>query len=126
MIDRRSLLVSVPFVFFAVACKSQKESRQDSSPDAPLALSAPVDPAFTGCAKSCGLRLGSERTDVRTQPGATLGDVVHCPVSGAVFRIKESSPKREARGKTLWFCCDSCASWFTTHEAEVLAKRGLV
>lgn len=117
MPSRRSFLLSA---FALYACKPAPPTAET------LAASAPVDPAFEGCKKSCGSSALVDRSKVRVQPGATIGDAAYCPVSGAVFRITEETPRRDARGKTLFFCCPSCAAWFVEHEAEVLAKRGLV
>jgi YHS domain-containing protein len=55
-----------------------------------------------------------------------VGDATHCAVSGAVFVIEESSPKAEADGKPVYFCCGSCEAYFQKHRDEVLAKRGWV
>jgi hypothetical protein len=121
MMRRRSFVCSLPFA--VLACT--KDPPSTTTTNEPLAPSAPVDPAFTGCAKSCGSRSAKDRADARAQPGAAPGDAVYCPVSGAVFRITDKTPLRESRGKTLYFCCDSCATWFSQHEVEVLAKRGL-
>ena len=85
------------------------------------------DPAMAGCqvSSSCATRIAYRERDLRAQPGVRDGQLVRCPVSGAVFRIHEGTPSRDARGKTLYFCCPACAAWFTEHEAEVLAKRGI-
>jgi YHS domain-containing protein len=95
-----------------------------SSPEG-LALWEPVDSSFAGCAKSCGLGKRGPRDDARTQPGAAIGDLAYCPVSGAVFTVKDASARRTVDGKVLYFCCEACATYFTSHEAEVLAKRGM-
>ena len=92
---------------------------------ASLALWEPVDSSFAGCAQSCGLGKRGPRDDAHAQPGAAVGGLVYCPVSGAVFKVKEDSAKRTASGKTLYFCCEACATYFTSHEREVLAKRGI-
>lgn len=91
---------------------------------ATIALGESVDPAFEGCKASCGSRSPSLRASARAQPAAVLGDVVFCPVSGAVFRVNEGAQKREVRGKPLYFCCASCAAYFDAHRDEVLAARG--
>lgn len=128
MISRRMLLLSLT-ALGATAC-----SRKDSSPAQPagsvatngvLDPSDSVDPAFQGCAKSCGSRSAKDRSAARAQPGAVAGDAVFCPVSGAVFRINDVTPHRESQGKTLYFCCESCSAFFVEHEAEVRAKRGI-
>jgi YHS domain-containing protein len=91
-----------------------------------LAPWASVDPSFNGCARSCGAGPGAKRDDAQLQPSAVLGDYTYCPVSGALFRIAENSPKRTVAGKAYYFCCETCANYFASHADEVLAKRGLV
>jgi len=51
--------------------------------------------------------------------------MTYCPVSGVVFRVKDSSPHREVGGKTVYFCCESCAAYFSDHAAQVTAARNL-
>lgn len=57
------------------------------------------------------------------QPGAAVGDRTYCPVSGVVFSVKADSAARKVGERTLWFCCEACASYFALHEHEVLAAR---
>src|SRR5229473_2797549 len=48
--------------------------------------------AFKGCSEGvCGIRGRNPQAVV--QPGAKIGDLTYCSVSGAVFRIKESSQR---------------------------------
>jgi YHS domain-containing protein len=61
---------------------------------------------------------------VLEQPGRKLGDATHCAVSGAVFVVEAESPKHELDGRTFYFCCAACKTYFEQHAAEVLAKRG--
>jgi YHS domain-containing protein len=127
MHSRRTLFLGA-LAFTVAACSKAEPSAATASTDAsgPLAPSETIDPAFTGCARSCGSKSAKDRSEARAQPGAVLGDAVYCPVSGAVFRINESTPRVDAHGKTLYFCCAMCAAFFSQHEAEVLAKRGLI
>jgi hypothetical protein len=90
-----------------------------------LALWEPVDSSFSGCAKSCGTGARGPRDDAHAQPGAKVGDLAYCPVSGATFRVREESAHRAVDGKVLYFCCEACATYFSSHQAEVLAKRSL-
>jgi copper chaperone len=84
----------------------------------------PVDVAFTGCSEGvCGLRGRTAQAVI--QPGAEPGQLVYCPVSGAVFRIKDTSPRADVRGKALYLCCDGCARYFAQNRDRVLALRGL-
>ena len=59
------------------------------------------------------------------QPGASRGDRAYCLVSGVVFTVKEKSPSAEIGGRTVFFCCASCAQWFAANRERVLAARGL-
>ena len=84
----------------------------------------PVDVAFRGCSEgACGVRGRNERAVA--QPGARPGQYVYCPVSGAVFRTKDSSLRGDVDGKTLYFCCAGCARYFAQNRDRVLALRGL-
>ncbi len=133
MISRRCLVLGAPAVFLLSACKADPapSSTRTTTTKGALAPTDPVDPAFEGCGHSCGSRSAKDRREARPQPGPNVGDATYCPVSGAVFRIGEKTPKREiearapSRQQTLWFCCDSCAAFFSQHEADVLAKRGI-
>jgi len=96
-----------------------------TSASATLPPGQSFDEAFAGCQASCGSRSPEMRAAARPQPGAVLGEVVHCPVSGAVFRIKEDAVRREVLGKPVYFCCASCAAYFDAHRAEILSARGI-
>src|SRR5687768_15305358 len=64
----------------------------------------PVDASFNGCSEGlCGTRGRDSRAIV--QPGAKVGQYVYCPVSGAVFQVKESHQHADVNGKPLYFCC---------------------
>jgi hypothetical protein len=86
----------------------------------------PVDPRFAGCAMSCSAGLFVDKSAAKVQPGAAVGDLAHCPVSGVVFHVTGASPRRELDGAgALFFCCESCAQYFSQHKDDVLAKRGI-
>jgi hypothetical protein len=99
------------------------DAHAQTNPAGPLAPWEPVSAAFLGCQSACGMGHGQKRDDARIQPGAATGDYTYCPVSGALFRISDKSPRLDVDGHPLFFCCDACASYFTAHEAEVLARR---
>ena len=85
-----------------------------------------VDARFKGCALSCGAGLFVDKSSAKIQPGANVGDLAHCTVSGAVFRVTGASPRRDiGGGRSIFFCCESCAQYFSQHRDEVLAKRGI-
>jgi YHS domain-containing protein len=46
-------------------------------------------------------------------------------VSGVVFRVEEASARRDVGGKPVYFCCERCAMYFSEHEGQVAAARGL-
>ena len=84
----------------------------------------PVDAAFKGCSEGvCGMRGRNPQAVV--EPGAKIGDLTYCPVSGAVFRIKESTQRVDVHGKTLYLCCEGCARYFAQNQERVLALRRL-
>lgn len=85
----------------------------------------PVDPAFSGCSEGlCGTRGRNPRAV--TQPGAKAGQHVYCPVSGAVFQVKDSSVRADLGGKPLYVCCEGCARYLAQNRERVLALRGLL
>lgn len=63
--------------------------------------------------------------DVTPQPDAKEGQRTYCPVSGVVFEIKGSSPRRDLDGRPLYFCCESCAGYFSTHRERIAQLRHL-
>jgi len=131
MLSRRELVIGLSLSAVTLSCRrdpsgdGDRSTKDTASAAAALDPAESVDPAFTGCARSCGSHSGRDRAEARPQPGAKVGDAVFCPVSGAVFRVADETPRRVARGQLLFFCCESCAVFFSQHEAEVLTKRGL-
>ena len=88
----------------------------------PLEPWVPVDASFSGCSEGlCGTRGRDSRAIV--QPGAKVGQYVYCPVSGAVFEVKESHQHAEVNGKPLYFCCEACARYFGQNRDRVVAMR---
>jgi hypothetical protein len=94
-----------------------------------LAPEQPVDARFEGCAKSCGGSEAGAGRAVVLQPRATPGDYTHCLVSGALFEITGASPRRtqpaNLGARTLYFCCEDCAKYFSDNSEQVLTRRGL-
>jgi copper chaperone CopZ/YHS domain-containing protein len=92
--------------------------------DVRLAPWEPVDASFKGCSNGfCGSRRPSAR--VSSQPGASPGQEIYCPVSGVVLRISEATPKAEVNGKPFYVCCEACLRYFQANRARVLALRGM-
>jgi hypothetical protein len=114
---------------------TRRESKPSAVPGAPssraaepvvrLAADEPVDARFSACALSCSAGLFSDKRKAVPQPGARVGDVAFCVVSGAVFDVTGASPRRELAARTLFFCCEACAGYFSQHRQDVLAARCL-
>ncbi len=130
--EPKKIAASVSETGFTASVKGAEEAQKDSSsakPEEPakgskLSPWEPVDAAFKGCSEGvCGMRGRNPQAVV--QPGAKVGDLTYCPVSGAVFRIKESSQRVDVHGKTLYLCCEACARYFAQSQERVLALRGL-
>ena len=68
------------------------------------------DPAMAGCQfSSCATKMAYRERDLHAQPGVRDGQLVRCPVSGAVFKADEQRPRvRLATGEYV-ACCNSCA-----------------
>jgi copper chaperone CopZ/YHS domain-containing protein len=124
---------SVSKTGFQASVKETKAPSKSSAAEPPLAAPVqkgglqpwePVEAAFTGCSEGvCGMR--GRHAQAVAQPGAKIGDTVYCPVSGAVFVVKESSQKAVVSGKTLYLCCAACARYFAENRSRVLALREL-
>lgn len=84
-----------------------------------------IDERFNGCAGGCGLRMAGPTDDVVAQPGVAPGQSTYCLVSGVAFKVQETTVRRQVGGKTLYFCCEGCAAYFTANQASVLAARGI-
>lgn len=110
-------------VLFALAgCTKEQPAPAAAVPIAVrLAAWDPVDAAFKGCEGGCGSR--GEDPKAHLQPGASVGDLAYCPVSGVVFTVKAQSPRADVEGKPVFFCCDSCAAHFASNRTAVLAAR---
>jgi len=109
----------------AQAAAASASTTTATNPNATLTADEAVDTVFEGCKASCGSHSPAMKAAARPQPGAVLGQVVHCPVSGAVFRVQQDAVKREVLGKSLYFCCASCAAYFDAHRSEILTARGI-
>jgi copper chaperone CopZ len=92
--------------------------------DVRLAPWEPVDASFSGCSNGfCGSRRPGAH--VNSQPGATPGQEVYCPVSGVVLRINESTPRSSVNSKPFYICCEACLRYFQANRDRVLALRGI-
>jgi copper chaperone len=89
-----------------------------ASPEAAPLVTAPVsvadapfgpDPAITKiCQAGCAAKFDYDPADVVAQPGAKVGDLTRCPVSGVVFQVQEDQPRYDANGATWFTCCGMC------------------
>jgi hypothetical protein len=128
---KRAMLVGLVGVvpLLVLACSREPAPTQAPWDGGVIAATVSVDEAFSGCAHSCGSRSAKDRATARAQPGVGPGETTFCPVSGAVFMIRQDSAFRDVvvhgETKRFYFCCESCAKWFDAHQADVLAKRGL-
>jgi hypothetical protein len=57
----------------------------------------------------CSLKYKDKAAWVKEQPLAKVGDFVKCPVSGAIFEVKEDSKFIMHEGKKYYTCCGACA-----------------
>lgn len=61
------------------------------------------------CEMSCAASAESySQADVVAQPGAQVGQLTRCPVSGVVFTVTESHASYEKDGQTWFTCCGGC------------------
>lgn len=54
------------------------------------------------------------------QPGAKVGDLTRCPVSGEAYVITEQHPHVTHEGKDVYFCCPGCIRRFQRNPARYL------
>ena len=57
------------------------------------------------------------------QPGAAVGQVTRCPVSGEAFRVSELHAHVDHEGSPVYFCCPSCIRRFQRDPAQYLGAR---
>lgn len=62
--------------------------------------------------------------DLVAQPGAAVGDITTCPVSGEVFRVTDDSPFFEHAGDDIYFCCARCIRRFQRDPDSFLSAAG--
>jgi YHS domain-containing protein len=68
-----------------------------------------------------------EPSDVVLQPGAEVGDIAQCPVSGEVFRVTEDHTYFDVDEGRVYFCCPNCIRrfqrdperWLSTQDVAV-------
>lgn len=73
-------------------------------------LTGNFDPAMSGvCKFACATKLKHDSKDVLAQPGAQLGKLTQCPVSGVVFVVDAHRPHVKVAGSEYVTCCEGCA-----------------
>ncbi len=60
--------------------------------------------------------------DVVAQPGAQVGELTACPVSGEVFVVDADHPYVEYEGDNVYFCCPGCIRRFQRDPEAWLAQ----
>jgi hypothetical protein len=98
--------------FKASPCEAQAgQQRADIHPSGgELALF--FDPGFGGCERTCGFHGRVNENKIVEQPGAKVGDLARCPVSGVIFEVKPDNPQVTLNGKRYFTCCAACAANF--------------
>lgn len=77
------------------------------------------DPEMAGvCEMSCATRAPFDEADVLSQPGANVGRLTRCPVSGVVFTVGEDATAVSHDGHTWYLCCDGCEKKFRQDPAR--------
>ena len=64
------------------------------------------------CQRGCATKLEYTEDMIVKQPGAKVGDLTRCPVSGVVFKITAESIHARYQGDEFFFCCGGCAKKF--------------
>lgn len=79
-----------------------------------------ADPAAGG-GMDHGLAEGTyDPADVVAQPGAQIGQLARCPISGEVFRVEETSAYYDHEEQRVYFCCASCIRRFQRDPSQYL------
>lgn len=80
------------------------------------------DPAMAAiCEAGCAARIDYAPEDVVAQPGAQVGDLAQCPVSGVVFAVQEGQPTFEVAGEVWFTCCGMCQERARAEPARFVA-----
>lgn len=68
-----------------------------------------------------GLAEGTyDPADVVAQPGAQIGQLARCPISGEVFRVEDTSAYYDHEEQRVYFCCASCIRRFQRDPSQYL------
>jgi len=66
----------------------------------------------TVCQMACATKLPFDEAEVAPQPGAIVGRLTRCPVSGVVFVVSEESVSVFHAGQDYYLCCSGCENKF--------------
>lgn len=58
--------------------------------------------------------------DVVRQPGAKIGDITRCTVSGEAFRVTADHPSVDYQGQPVYFCCPGCIRRFQRNPEQYI------
>lgn len=97
------------------SCSSDERNKSGCGPvnDKKNALASyDFDETHKACQTSSCAVSNYKETDVVSMAEAKTGDITQCPVSGAIFKVKEVSPVFTHDDKTFHTCCSSCATRF--------------
>ena len=87
------------------------KAQAGSANEAPTGkIAGHFDPAMSGvCKFACATKLKHDPKDVIAQPGAHLGTLTQCPVSGVIFMVDAHRPRVKVAGSEYVTCCEGCA-----------------
>lgn len=57
------------------------------------------------------------------QPGAKIGDITRCTVSGEAFPVTDAHPHVTYEGEEIYFCCPGCIRRFQRNPAQYIADQ---
>jgi hypothetical protein len=107
----------------SASCKSDVRPHPEPAPTpVTTAQAAGVCGAAAEKTESCSCEhdKGTGEKPVVPMTEAKVGDRTTCPVMNTVFTVLPDSPKVEVSGKTIYFCCDGCASKFKENPKQFL------
>jgi hypothetical protein len=75
---------------------------------------------MAGCRFSCATKIDYDPKDLVPQPGAKVGQLTQCPVSGVIFAVDASRPRVQLAANDYATCCESCAHKLRENPARFL------
>ena len=92
----------------AESTATSTESKKDAEA-APEAKTSHDPLMAVACQMSCARKADTyAEADIVSQPGAKVGDLVRCPVSGVVFAVTKDHTQVDVGGKPYFTCCGTC------------------